>query len=378
MTRAWDARAAVPCRARAGTAVPPDRVAGEPHRRARPRGRRPGDPPRSVAAARPARPAPARRRRTWWWCTAPRSRSPVASRAVASSAGRCSAARPASSRPAGTRHARRRARPGATCRGIVVPPGVDVERFRPLDPAGRAARPVARSASIPTVPLVLGVSRLVPRKGFDVLIDAVAGLPDVQLAIAGSGRDRTTPRGARRASRRRRDAFGSSVGCPTTTRSRASTPAPTCSACRAASAGAGSRPRGSASCSSKPRPPASRGGRAQRRFARGGGRRRDRLRGGEPGARRARRARRVARRRRPAGAHGRRRSGTRRRRVRLRRVWRPGWRPWSRATSPASDRCRDGRYARRRARRRPRPRTPGAAGSGDHPVGMGRRTWCSR
>ena len=29
-----------------------------------------------------------------------------------------------------------------------------------------------------------------PRKGFDVLIDAVAGLPDVQLAIAGAGRDR--------------------------------------------------------------------------------------------------------------------------------------------------------------------------------------------
>ena len=29
-----------------------------------------------------------------------------------------------------------------------------------------------------------------PRKGFDVLIDAVAGLPDVQLAIAGGGRDR--------------------------------------------------------------------------------------------------------------------------------------------------------------------------------------------
>ena len=34
------------------------------------------------------------------------------------------------------------------------------------------------------------MSRLVPRKGFDVLIDAVAGLPDAQLAIAGGGRDR--------------------------------------------------------------------------------------------------------------------------------------------------------------------------------------------
>ena len=36
---------------------------------------------------------------------------------------------------------------------------------------------------------MLGLSRLVPRKGFDVVIDAVAGMPGVQLAIAGSGRD---------------------------------------------------------------------------------------------------------------------------------------------------------------------------------------------
>src|SRR5213075_873963 len=50
--------------------------------------------------------------------------------------------------------------------------------------------------------LVLGVSRLVPRKGFDVVIDAVAslagsGVDGVQLAIAGGGRDR--PRLERRA-----------------------------------------------------------------------------------------------------------------------------------------------------------------------------------
>jgi phosphatidylinositol alpha-1,6-mannosyltransferase len=31
---------------------------------------------------------------------------------------------------------------------------------------------------------------LVPRKGFDVLLDAVTGLDDVHVAIAGSGRDR--------------------------------------------------------------------------------------------------------------------------------------------------------------------------------------------
>jgi phosphatidylinositol alpha-1,6-mannosyltransferase len=78
---------------------------------------------------------------------------------------------------------------GCGLRGIVVPPGVDVERFRPLDPPARAATRKALGLD-PDRPLVLGVSRLVPRKGFDVLIDAVAGLPDVQLVIAGSGRDR--------------------------------------------------------------------------------------------------------------------------------------------------------------------------------------------
>jgi phosphatidyl-myo-inositol dimannoside synthase len=78
---------------------------------------------------------------------------------------------------------------GRSLRGVIVPPGVDVERFRPLDAAARAA--TRRGFGLdPDRPLVLGVSRLVPRKGFDVLIDAVAGLPGVQLAIAGAGRDR--------------------------------------------------------------------------------------------------------------------------------------------------------------------------------------------
>jgi phosphatidyl-myo-inositol dimannoside synthase len=79
---------------------------------------------------------------------------------------------------------------GASLPGVEVPPGVDIERFHPLDPAARAD--VRRDHGLdPTRPLVLGVSRLVPRKGFDVVIDAVAGLDDsVQLAIAGGGRDR--------------------------------------------------------------------------------------------------------------------------------------------------------------------------------------------
>ncbi|MFA5884791.1 MAG: glycosyltransferase family 4 protein [Acidimicrobiia bacterium] len=73
---------------------------------------------------------------------------------------------------------------------LVVPPGVDPVRFVPLDAAARRAARV-RFGLDPDRPLVLGVSRLVPRKGFDVLLDAVAGLdPDVQVAIAGGGRDR--------------------------------------------------------------------------------------------------------------------------------------------------------------------------------------------
>jgi phosphatidylinositol alpha-1,6-mannosyltransferase len=81
-------------------------------------------------------------------------------------------------------HAARRPLPG-----VIVPPGVDSERFRPIDPAERVA--VRRAFALDEErPLVVGMSRLVPRKGFDVLIDAVAGIPDVQLAIAGGGRDR--------------------------------------------------------------------------------------------------------------------------------------------------------------------------------------------
>jgi phosphatidylinositol alpha-1,6-mannosyltransferase len=59
----------------------------------------------------------------------------------------------------------------------------------PADAATRAATR-RRYGLDPDRPLVLGVSRLVPRKGFDVVIDALAARPDVQLAIAGAGRDR--------------------------------------------------------------------------------------------------------------------------------------------------------------------------------------------
>jgi phosphatidyl-myo-inositol dimannoside synthase len=77
----------------------------------------------------------------------------------------------------------------------IVPPGVDPNRFRPLaDDEKRAARRRFGLADDPDAFVVIGVSRLVPRKGFDVVIDAAAELapryPTLQVAIAGGGRDR--------------------------------------------------------------------------------------------------------------------------------------------------------------------------------------------
>lgn len=73
-----------------------------------------------------------------------------------------------------------------------VPPGVDVARFVPL--AAEQRREVRRRLGISDgETLVLSVSRLVPRKGMDRLIEAVARLapahPALRLLIAGAGRD---------------------------------------------------------------------------------------------------------------------------------------------------------------------------------------------
>ncbi|MEZ5259195.1 MAG: glycosyltransferase family 4 protein [Ilumatobacteraceae bacterium] len=75
----------------------------------------------------------------------------------------------------------------------VVPPGVDIERFRP---STTRAAPARLRLGLPVdAPVVLAVSRLVPRKGFDTVIRAIAELqrthPEVVLALAGSGRDRS-------------------------------------------------------------------------------------------------------------------------------------------------------------------------------------------
>jgi phosphatidylinositol alpha-1,6-mannosyltransferase len=78
---------------------------------------------------------------------------------------------------------------GAPLATLVVPPGVDTDRFRLLSADERAAARRHFGLAVDR-PLVLGLSRLVPRKGFDVLIDAVAGTyADVQLAVGGAGRD---------------------------------------------------------------------------------------------------------------------------------------------------------------------------------------------
>jgi len=75
----------------------------------------------------------------------------------------------------------------------VVPPGVDVERFTPLTD-DRIAAVRERFGVAPDAALVVSVSRLVPRKGFDVLIRAAARLraahPRLEVLIGGAGRDR--------------------------------------------------------------------------------------------------------------------------------------------------------------------------------------------
>jgi phosphatidylinositol alpha-1,6-mannosyltransferase len=75
----------------------------------------------------------------------------------------------------------------------AIPPGVDTRRFVPVPEPERPA--IRRSLGLPEDgPLVVNVGRLVPRKGADVLIEAVARLrslhPDLTLAVAGAGRDR--------------------------------------------------------------------------------------------------------------------------------------------------------------------------------------------
>jgi len=86
----------------------------------------------------------------------------------------------------------RRATGGFMQNSVEISPGVDTERFRPLGDAGRSK--ARASFGLPEGgPLVVSVSRLVPRKGMDVLIEAAAALrpsfENLTVAIGGAGRD---------------------------------------------------------------------------------------------------------------------------------------------------------------------------------------------
>jgi teichuronic acid biosynthesis glycosyltransferase TuaC len=67
---------------------------------------------------------------------------------------------------------------------LVHHTGVDLDRFAPID------RVAAKAALGVSGPLVVSVGALIPRKGHDLVIDAVAGLPGVTLLIAGEGSER--------------------------------------------------------------------------------------------------------------------------------------------------------------------------------------------
>ncbi len=83
---------------------------------------------------------------------------------------------------------------GRTLPTVIVPPGVDTDRFRPLGDEDRRA--VRRRLGLPEDAVIVhGASRLVPRKGFDVVIEALARLapsrPGLIGVISGDGRDRS-------------------------------------------------------------------------------------------------------------------------------------------------------------------------------------------
>ena len=74
----------------------------------------------------------------------------------------------------------------------VIPPGVDTQRFHPLSNDERISARRKFGVS-DDAELIVGISRLVPRKGFDTLIEVAAALrtsrPHLQVLIGGGGRD---------------------------------------------------------------------------------------------------------------------------------------------------------------------------------------------
>ena len=82
---------------------------------------------------------------------------------------------------------------GRDLAAFVVPPGVDTERFSPVGDQERVRRR-SQLGLRPGSSTVVSVSRLVPRKGMDTLVQAAAILAaegrDLQVVIAGDGRER--------------------------------------------------------------------------------------------------------------------------------------------------------------------------------------------
>lgn len=76
---------------------------------------------------------------------------------------------------------------------VRIPPGVDTQLFAPpsADQRERAREMLCKELGIAhDSRIVMSASRIVPRKGFDVAISALAGLDsDVHLVIVGTGRD---------------------------------------------------------------------------------------------------------------------------------------------------------------------------------------------
>jgi phosphatidylinositol alpha-1,6-mannosyltransferase len=86
----------------------------------------------------------------------------------------------------------RRAADGISAPVIEIPPGVDASAITPLGAGARRSSRVRLGLSR-RGPLVVSLSRLVPRKGMDVLIEAARRLapsyPDLVVAIGGEGRE---------------------------------------------------------------------------------------------------------------------------------------------------------------------------------------------
>ena len=79
-----------------------------------------------------------------------------------------------------------------TPRLLSIPPGVDTDRFHPLSAPERAAART-RFGIAEDALCIASISRLVPRKGMDVLIRAAGALgrsyPNLEVVIGGTGRD---------------------------------------------------------------------------------------------------------------------------------------------------------------------------------------------